>query len=99
MHALLIPLIGLPVAIGLFYLYQDLKKVKSWNIESDPLAQPTANALEAVAYVDVPHVDGAAVEAIETGIEAGAEAAEAGVEAIGEGIAKVLETAGHFLHH
>jgi hypothetical protein len=114
MHTLLIPLLGLPVAIGLVYLYQDMKKVKSWNIESDPLAQPTANALETVAYIDVPHVDGAAVEASGAGIEAGvesvveaAEAVEAGVEAgaevVGEGIGSLLETAGHvaghLLHH
>jgi hypothetical protein len=101
MHTLLIPLLGLPVAIGLFALFNDLKRMKNWNIEPDPLAQPTANALESVAYVD--RFDGATADAIgagiESGIEAGAEAAEAGAEAIGEGIAQVLETAGHFLHH
>jgi hypothetical protein len=100
MHTLLLPLVGLSLAIGLVYFYKDLKKVKSWSIETDPLAQPTANALDAVAYVDLPHVDGAAVEAIlhgrgfanESGVEAGA-------EVVGEGIGLLLENAGHFFHH
>jgi hypothetical protein len=110
MHTLTLPLIGLPVAIGLFYLYQDLKKIKTWKIERDPLAQPNANALEAGIYVDLSGVDRETIESIGAGIEAGvesvvevAEAVEAGVEAgaevVGEGIGGLLETAGHLAGH
>jgi hypothetical protein len=95
MHTLLFPLVGLPLAIGLVYFYKDLRKVKSWSIKPDPLVQPTANSLEAVTYVDLPHGDGPAVEAIEAGVEA----IEAGAEALGEGIGLLLENAGHFWHH
>jgi hypothetical protein len=95
MHTLLLPLVGLPLAIGLVYFYKDLKKVKSWSIEPDPLNQPTVNALDAVTYVDLPHVDGVAVESIESGLEA----VEAGTEVVGEGIGLLLENAGHFFHH
>lgn len=101
MHTLLLPLIGFPTAIGFFYLYKDLRKVKNWNIEPDPLAQPCTDALEALAY-GVPPIDGTTVEAL--GSETGAgvevvEAIEAGVEAANEGIGHLLESAGHFLHH
>jgi hypothetical protein len=107
---LILPLIGLPVAIGLFYLYQDLKKIKTWKIERDPSAQPNDNALESGVYVDLSGVDRETIEAIGAGIEAGvesvveaAEAVEAGVEVMGKGIGGLLETAGHLagylLHH
>ena len=99
MHTLLLPLIGVPLTIGFFSIYKDLRKVENWNIEPDPLAQPRANALEALAY-SVPPVDGAAVEAVGAGIEAVIEASvETGVEAASEGIGHLLESAGHFLPH
>jgi hypothetical protein len=103
MHTLILPLIGLPVAIGLFYFFKDLKKVKSWSVEPDFLAQPTINALDSVAYVDLPHVDGAAIEAIESGVETIETGIETGAEGVSEGIGQILETAGHvaghLLHH
>jgi hypothetical protein len=40
MHPLTLPLIGLSLAIGCFYLYQDIRKVKSWQQESS-LPAPT----------------------------------------------------------
>jgi hypothetical protein len=105
MHTLLLPLIGFPLAIGFFYLYKDLRKVKNWNIEPDPLAQPRTDALEALAY-GVPPIDGTTVEALGAEIEASVEAVEAieasveaGVEAASEGIGDLLESVGRFLHH
>lgn len=97
MHILLLPLVGFPLAIGFSYLYKDLQKVKNWNIQPDPLAQPRTDALEALAY-GVPPIDGTTIEALRAETEAGVEAVEA-IEAASEGIGHLLESAGHFLPH
>ncbi|MBW4514077.1 MAG: hypothetical protein KME11_02490 [Timaviella obliquedivisa GSE-PSE-MK23-08B] len=90
MHALLLPLIGFPLAIGFFYLYKNLRKVKDWNIQHDLLAPSVVEqGLESVGYLDPSKPASATVEA----------GFEAGVEAVGTGVGHLLESAGHLLHH
>jgi hypothetical protein len=104
-------LIGIPVAIGLLYLFNDLKRLKNENVAPEPLAQPIVDGLEAVGYIDPLHFDGAVVETIEAGVEAGVETVVEVTEAVGETVGKTVgETVsgfieavghgvGHLLHH
>jgi hypothetical protein len=114
MHTLLLPVVGLPVAIGLFYWINDLRKAKNWNLDRMAGADPISVGLESLAYVEpsqaTEHAVATVAAMVEASVEAGAEAgaelvsdgaevASEGMEAVGEAIGKLIEGASHFLHH
>jgi hypothetical protein len=90
MHTLLLPLIGLPLAIGLFLLYKDVRKVKNWNIEGDRLAPTvTEQGLESVGYLDPSSPAGEKAEAVLVAVAGAA----------GVGLGTLIERAEHLLPH
>ncbi len=91
MHNLALPLVGFLLVIAFAYLYKDLKKVKSWRVESnEPRPNVPDNGLEAMGYLDPCHPIGTTSET--PGCEAASEAASVG-------LGHLVENVGHFLHH